>query len=159
MCKGLVLCNLRFCLSKIWGFHGGDYEEFRFMGYRNPVHTSQTTHYVTATEPSRLMLCKIEVFTVMTIKNAVFWDVTPRGSCKSRRFGGTYRFPHRGEENQWARNSLLFTLILEAIHSTETSILTRVTRRHIQEEGIFHTFMLCWTFCTYTLTDIIDDWW
>jgi hypothetical protein len=22
-------------------------------------------------------------------KNAVFWDVTPRGSCKNRRFGGT----------------------------------------------------------------------
>jgi hypothetical protein len=24
-----------------------------------------------------------------TMKNAVFWDVTPRGSCKNRRFGGT----------------------------------------------------------------------
>jgi hypothetical protein len=28
---------------------------------------------------------------VVTMKIAVFWDVTPRGSCKSRRFGGTYR--------------------------------------------------------------------
>jgi hypothetical protein len=28
-----------------------------------------------------------------TKKNAVFWDVTPSGSCKNRPFGGTYR-PH-----------------------------------------------------------------
>jgi hypothetical protein len=24
-----------------------------------------------------------------TLKNGVFWDVTPCGSCKNRRFGGT----------------------------------------------------------------------
>jgi hypothetical protein len=24
----------------------------------------------------------------VTMKNSVFWDVTPRGSCKNRRFGG-----------------------------------------------------------------------
>jgi hypothetical protein len=24
------------------------------------------------------------------MKNASFWDVTPRDSCKNRRFGGTY---------------------------------------------------------------------
>jgi hypothetical protein len=44
---------------KIWGFHSGDYEECRLLGYTNPVHTSQETHYVSATEPSQLMLCKI----------------------------------------------------------------------------------------------------
>jgi hypothetical protein len=27
-------------------------------------------------------------------KNGVFWDVTPCGSCKNRRFGGTYRLYH-----------------------------------------------------------------
>jgi hypothetical protein len=25
----------------------------------------------------------------VTMKNTVFWDMTPCGSCKSRRFGGT----------------------------------------------------------------------
>jgi hypothetical protein len=30
-----------------------------------------------------------EVFTAVTMKNGVFWDVTPCGSCKNRRFGGT----------------------------------------------------------------------
>jgi hypothetical protein len=33
--------------------------EFRRLGYKNPLHTSQETHYVSATEPSRWMLCKI----------------------------------------------------------------------------------------------------
>jgi hypothetical protein len=28
---------------KIWGFHGGDYEECRVLGYKNPVRTSQET--------------------------------------------------------------------------------------------------------------------
>jgi hypothetical protein len=32
---------------------------------------------------------RFEVFTAVTMKNGVFWDVMPRGSCKNRRFGGT----------------------------------------------------------------------
>jgi hypothetical protein len=34
-------------------------------------------------------LVRFEVFTVLTIKNDVFWDVKPRGSCKDRSFGVT----------------------------------------------------------------------
>jgi hypothetical protein len=48
-------------LRKIYGFHGGDYEECRLLGY-NPVRTSQGTHHVSATEPSRLILRKIYGF-------------------------------------------------------------------------------------------------
>jgi hypothetical protein len=48
---------LRLC--KIWGLYGGDYEEFPPLEYRKPVSTSQETHYVSATEISRLMLCEI----------------------------------------------------------------------------------------------------
>jgi hypothetical protein len=33
---------------KILGFHGGDYEEWRLLGYKTPVRTSQETHYVYA---------------------------------------------------------------------------------------------------------------
>jgi hypothetical protein len=62
--------------------------ECRLLGYKNPVRTSQETHYVSATESSQLMLCKIEVFTAVTMKNAIFWDVAPCVSCKNRRFGG-----------------------------------------------------------------------
>jgi hypothetical protein len=32
---------------------------------------------------------RFEVFAAVTMKNAVFWNVTPRGSCNNRRFGGT----------------------------------------------------------------------
>jgi hypothetical protein len=46
-------------IVKIFGFHGCDYEECRLLGYKNPVRTSQETHYVSATESSQLMLCKI----------------------------------------------------------------------------------------------------
>jgi hypothetical protein len=44
--------------------------------------------------PFHLYLCKeivvrFEVFTAVTMKNGVFWDVTLCGSCKNRRFRGT----------------------------------------------------------------------
>jgi hypothetical protein len=32
---------------------------------------------------------RFEVFTAVTMKNGVFWDVMLCGSCKNRRFGGT----------------------------------------------------------------------
>jgi hypothetical protein len=34
---------------------------------------------------------------------------------------------------------ILFTLMMEAIHSSETSICTRATQRGIQEDGILHS--------------------
>jgi hypothetical protein len=35
-------------------------------------------------------LVRLEVFTAVTMKNAVFWDVVPCIYCVNRRFGGTY---------------------------------------------------------------------
>jgi hypothetical protein len=32
------------------------------------------------------------------MKNGVFWVVTPCGSCKNRRFGGTWRLLHQGDK-------------------------------------------------------------
>jgi hypothetical protein len=37
---------------------------------------------------------------VLSVKNGVFWDVTPGGSCKNRRFGGTWRLLHQGDKNR-----------------------------------------------------------
>jgi hypothetical protein len=31
---------------------------------------------------------RFEAFTAVTMKNGVFWDVTPCASCKNRHFGG-----------------------------------------------------------------------
>jgi hypothetical protein len=37
----------------------------------------------------RNVYIRFEVFTAVTMKNGVFWDVMPCGSCKNRCFGGT----------------------------------------------------------------------
>jgi hypothetical protein len=53
--------NLHFILNlnQIWGFHGSDYEEYRLLGYKNPVCNLQEKKYVSAKDPSRLILCNI----------------------------------------------------------------------------------------------------
>jgi hypothetical protein len=43
---------------------------------------------------------RFEVFTAVTMKKVVLWDVTPRDSCKNRRFGGTLRLLHQGDKNR-----------------------------------------------------------
>jgi hypothetical protein len=43
---------------------------------------------------------RFEVFTAVTMKNGVFWVVTPCGSCKNRRFGGTWPLLHQGDKNR-----------------------------------------------------------
>jgi hypothetical protein len=40
------------------------------------------------------------------MKNVVFWDVTPCGCCKNRRFGGTYRLHYRGGKVRRARKNV-----------------------------------------------------
>jgi hypothetical protein len=40
----------------------------------------------------------------VTMKNAVFWDVTPYGCYKNQLFRGAYSFHNQAEETQQARN-------------------------------------------------------
>jgi hypothetical protein len=41
----------------------------------------------------------------VTMKKGVFWDVTPCGSCKNRRAGGSWHLLHQGDKNRWTRNN------------------------------------------------------
>jgi hypothetical protein len=76
------------------------------------------------------------------MKNAVFWDVTPCVSCMNRRFEGTSAYIIRvtrvGElgTNVLPGSLILVGLLMEALSSSETSVLTRATRRNIQNEAI-----------------------
>jgi hypothetical protein len=52
---------------------------------------------------------RFEVFTAVTMKNGVFWVVTPCGSCKNRRFGGTQRLLHQVTRIGELRTTLAIT--------------------------------------------------
>jgi hypothetical protein len=82
------------------------------------------------------------------LKKAVLWDAPPCGSRKNLRFGSTYCLRYQDEKNQRARSNIcsnysvlvtvnllslliLFTLMMEAISSSETSVLTRAILRYI----------------------------
>jgi hypothetical protein len=75
----------------------------------------------------------------VTMKNAVFWDVAARRSCVNRHFGGTYLLHLQSLQPRAHSGSSLAdfsTLKMEAICSSETSVQTRSTWRHILEDGI-----------------------
>jgi hypothetical protein len=75
------------------------------------------------------------------MKDVVFWDVASCGSCKNRRFEGTDRsvFQLVVTGNVASSLLILFTMMMDAICSSETSVLTNATRRHIQNDGILHS--------------------
>jgi hypothetical protein len=83
------------------------------------------------------------------MKNGVFWDITPCGLCKNRRFEelsasiiGVTRIGELGitlavvTAKVVPSSPILVTLMMEALHSFETSVLTRVTGRKIPEDAI-----------------------
>jgi hypothetical protein len=77
---------------------------------------------------------RFEVFTAMTMKNAVYWDVAPCSSCVNRRFRGTYPLRLQGRKIR-ERGTSVSRWLQEAIRSSETSVHTRTTQRHIPENG------------------------
>jgi hypothetical protein len=66
--------------------------EFPGYSFRTDVYQYSQWSFITL---NATILVRFEVFTAVTMKNGVFWDVTPCGSCKNRRFGGTLHLHHQ----------------------------------------------------------------
>jgi hypothetical protein len=108
--------------------------------------------------PVKFSVYELYMYYVGIGKNTVFSDLMSCGSSKTRRFGGTYYIRHQGEKNRRARNNvcsnwgwllteiavvlntlILVTLTMVALVYSETSALTKATRRNIPEDGILHS--------------------
>jgi hypothetical protein len=91
---------------------------------------------------------RFEVSTAVTMMIIIFWEMTPCGSYKNRRFGGSYSLHLQGARVRAGHSLCLYkslqlrsvtclhscTLKMETIRSSETSVLIRVTRCHLPED-------------------------
>jgi hypothetical protein len=71
------------------------------------------------------ILVRLEVSTAVTMKKAVFWDVTSCGSCWLLITA-----------NFVPNSPILVTLMMEVLRSSKTSVLTRATWHIAPEDGI-----------------------
>jgi hypothetical protein len=79
---------------------------------------------------------RFEVFTMVTIKNAVVWDVKMCGSCVNRRFGLHSTATH----SSWFLVLGFFYPEDDTLRCPETLVHTRSTQHNIPEDGILQYF-------------------
>jgi hypothetical protein len=71
------------------------------------------------------------------MNNAVLFDVMPCGTCKNRRFGGTYRLHHHGKEKHRTRNNVSNNQNLKAAALFESLVTANVVPSLTTDEMIF----------------------
>jgi hypothetical protein len=127
------------------------------LGHKNPVHTLQETHYVYATEPSRLLLWKIlgvhhgDYEECRLLRRYAVWLL--KDPMFRRNSASIIRVTRIGElgttlavtsnRRTLRRNITVYivyiiTLMMEALLSSQTSVITRATRRTPQKTAFFN---------------------
>jgi hypothetical protein len=147
-------------------------EPLRTQGYMTNVRRDPLQFVAGLTEKiirrvRSFVFVRFEALTAVTTKNAVFWNVTPCGSCKNRRFRGTCRLHHQGDKilhrvlqllviaNVVPSLLILGTLVMKAIRSSESSVLNKIHADNIPKDCILHSHrsenqesfrLFCWLF-------------